>query len=117
MEKKMKWIGLEWRKGGEIGEKSCPKTHFFEKTHRTHFRKKKKCPFSGTKSPAGIPLSFGEGGRGAGPGPRLNGKGQGAGPGPNVNGKGQGAGPGPNVNGLALDPDSVCKKAFWIYGS
>ena len=25
LEKKMKWIGLEWRKGGEIGEKSCPK--------------------------------------------------------------------------------------------
>ena len=37
LEKKIKWIGLEWRKGGEIGEKSCPQTHFFENTHKTHF--------------------------------------------------------------------------------
>ena len=51
------------------------------------------------KAPQGIPLGYREGGRGAGPGPRLNSRGQGAGPGPNVNGKGQGAGPGPNVNG------------------
>ena len=35
LEKKMKWIGLEWRKGGGIGEKSCPKTHCFKKTNKT----------------------------------------------------------------------------------
>ena len=83
-----------------IGEKSCSKTHFFEKTQKTHFQKNKH-PFfrKKEKKTAGIPLGFGEGGQGAGPGPNVNGRGQGAGPGPNVNGRGQGAGPGPNVNG------------------
>jgi len=37
LEKKMKWIGLEWRKGGEIGEKSSPQPHFLTKTHKTPF--------------------------------------------------------------------------------
>ena len=37
LENKMKWIGLEWRKGREIGEQSCPKTHFLTKTHKTPF--------------------------------------------------------------------------------
>ncbi len=41
LEKKMKWIGLEWRKGGEIGEKSCPQTHFLTTTHKTPFQNKK----------------------------------------------------------------------------
>ena len=51
LEKKMKWIGLEWRKGGEIGEKSCPKTHFLEKTHKTHFPKTKTSIFRKKKKP------------------------------------------------------------------
>ncbi len=55
LEKKMKWIGLEWRKGGEIGEKSCSKLTFSRK-HIKHNFKKQIRPFSGKKSPAGIPL-------------------------------------------------------------
>ena len=82
----MKWIGLEWRKGREIGEKSCPK-FIFSRKHIKHISPPPtKKTFPGrTKSPAGIPLGFGEGGQGAGPGPRLNSRGQEAGPGPNVN--------------------------------
>ena len=84
MENIMKLIGLEWRKRREICEKSCPQSHFSEKTHKTQFQKQKSLFFGKTK-PAGIPPSLGEGGQGAGPGPNVNGKGQGAGPGPNVN--------------------------------
>ena len=58
MEKKMKWIGLEWRKGREIGEKSCPKTHFSEKTHKTHFQTKKRHFFETKKKTQGIPLGY-----------------------------------------------------------
>ena len=80
-------------------KKSCPKTHFLKKTHKTRFPPtNKNVHLSGKKSPAGIPPSLGEGGQGAGPGPNVNGKGQGAGPGPNVNGRGQGSGPGPRLN-------------------
>ena len=69
----------------------------FSRTHIKHNFKKQKT-FSGKRKPAGIPLSYREGGHGAGPGPRLNGKGQGAGPGPRLNSRGQGAGPGPRLN-------------------
>ncbi len=73
MEKQMKWIGLEWRKGGRIGEKSCPQTHFFEKTHKTHFPPKKKTSFSEkNKKRRDTPLEIARWARGAGPGPRLN---------------------------------------------
>ena len=77
MEKKMKWIGLEWRKGGKIGEKSCPKTHFFEKTHKSHF-KNKMCPFleKTKKKTQGYPLEIARWARGAGPGPNINEMGQ-----------------------------------------
>ena len=72
MEKKMKWIGLEWRKGGEIGEKSCPKTHFFEKTHKTHFQKQNTSISRKKKAPQGYPLEIARWARGAGPGPNVN---------------------------------------------
>ena len=52
LEKKMKWIGLEWRRRREIGETSAQTTHFFEKTHKTPL---KKITFSEKKVPAGIP--------------------------------------------------------------
>ena len=78
------------------------KSHFFEKTHTTHFQEKKTPIFREKQAPQGYPLADARGARGAGPGPRLNGKGQGAGPGPNVNGRGQGAGPGPNVKLVML---------------
>ena len=77
----------------------APKVTFSRKHIKHNFKNKKNIHFSEKQKPAGIPLSFGEGGQGAGPGPRLNSRGQVAGPGPNVNGRGQGAGPGPNVNG------------------
>ena len=85
MEKKMKWIGLEWRKGGEIGEKSFPETHFFEKTHKTHFPPKKTSIIRTKKAPQGYPPADARWAGGAGPGPNVNSRGQGAGPGPNVN--------------------------------
>ena len=33
-----------------------PKTHFFEKTHKTRFQQQQNALCSGKKSPAGIPL-------------------------------------------------------------
>ena len=72
MKKKMKWIGLEWRKRREIGEKSCPKSHFSENTQKPHFQKKRRHFPEEKKASAGIPLSLGEGVRGAGPGPNKN---------------------------------------------
>ena len=56
LEKKMKWIGLEWRKRREIGETSLPNSHFFKENTYNTIKKIKKRPFSGKKSPAGIPL-------------------------------------------------------------
>ena len=44
-------IGVEERR--EIGEKSCSKTHFFEKTHKTNFQKKKTSIFRKKKAPQG----------------------------------------------------------------
>ena len=64
--------GLEWRKGGEIGEKSCPKRYFFEKTHKTHVQQQKHIFFGKKKSRRDTPqLSLGGSG-GAGPGPNRN---------------------------------------------
>ena len=71
MEKKMKWIGLEWRKGGKIGENSCPKTHFFGKTHKQH-KKTKNIVGRKKKAPQGYPLAIARWARGAGPGPNVN---------------------------------------------
>ena len=71
MEKKMKWIGLEWRKRREIGEKSCPKIHFLTKTHKTHFQQKQ-ILFSGKKARQRYPLAIARRARGAGPGPNVN---------------------------------------------
>ena len=72
MEKKIKWIGLEWRKGREIGEKSCPKIHFLTKTHKTHFQKEIRPFFGKHKAPQGYPLETARWARGTGSGPNVN---------------------------------------------
>ena len=58
LEKKMKWIGLEWRKGGEIGEKSCSKPYFLTKTHKTPFKTKKHSFFWKKKPLRGYPSAL-----------------------------------------------------------
>ena len=77
----MKWIGLEWRKGGGIGEKSCPKLSFSRK--HINSLKNKLTFFWETKNLREYPSASIRGAR-AGPGPRLNSRGQGAGPGPST---------------------------------
>ena len=57
LEKKMKWIGLEWRKGGGIGEKSRPKLTSSRKHIKQIFEKY--ALFRKQTKTAGIPLSFG----------------------------------------------------------
>ena len=57
LEKQMKWIGLEWRKGGGIGEKSCPENSLFRKTHMKRIsNNKQKHVGEGGKASGGIPL-------------------------------------------------------------
>ena len=69
MEKKMKWIGLEWKKRREIGEKICPKSHFFEKTHKTQFQQQIRPFFGEKKTRREYPLAIARGTGGPAPAP------------------------------------------------
>ena len=69
----MKWIGLEWKKRREIGEKKTPQKLTFSRKHIKHISKKKRRHFSGKKKPRRDTTQLAN--RwvgGAGPGPNRN---------------------------------------------